>query len=697
MVCDPADNNLNPPNFGPPPFIPGFGFPFVSGLPFPDVKLPDGIPEDLLALIQEILANIPGGKLLPNMTEYSKTVLDFLASILNQLGPYLALYNFLQALLNMITCIIDVLCSLMNPFSLIKALNRLFKRCLPNFLNLFPWLALIAMIIALLLLLLALIEYLINAILALIRDIIENLILLGKVIQVKGTESDIIAAARKIAMLLCMIEQLFAILIAFQAILAIIKSLAGIAGRFACSSGGGDDSGCCSDDVCPPFIRQNPDGLTGTFGYLSYHKEVQNSLTGPLVGLVLPPARTESWQFLDLQTQQFNINDIITPIDGNIFWPEGRSYEAGSNIKKVPYLADLTMFLDPTVFGIAGPSRTFFIRDTVVIKKPYIGVFDFQGNTITSPDYVLNGTVLIQGGLVFEQDKTTPVMVGGKQATLNTFIHQSPTIGIPASEDGYFINNIQYTLKINHAALMEQNIITAGCIPELESEINVVNAVIAPQLAPVIDKLNGAGLPDPAATVTCLEAALNKFRKNVSIESAAIMQAEMLACLNGLKSQTIQTYNACLESGVSQFTSTYVLNPTIQFVNKPIKVSVTLKDPTGTVITERMPQESRSHIAELITADITFGHISGFAYDGYQDFTADITSSEAGSGDITISYNGNVLSIVQGQDDDNVPTSIIPNIQNYQFVGAGSYGGIVGGAVPVPRRDESDVSSGGGG
>jgi len=105
MVCDPNDLNLNPIVLPPPPFIIPFGFPFAPpAIPFPDISLPEGIPEDLIKLIRDFLAFIPGGPLRANITEFFKTVLDVISSLLNQLGPYLALYRFFIALLNMIGC-----------------------------------------------------------------------------------------------------------------------------------------------------------------------------------------------------------------------------------------------------------------------------------------------------------------------------------------------------------------------------------------------------------------------------------------------------------------------------------------------------------------------------------------------------------------------------------------------------------------
>lgn len=685
MPCSPSDISLNPVVLPPPPAIPGFGLPFVSGLPFPDIKLPDGIPEDFLALVKQLAALIPGGKLFATQTNFSKDILDVLASLLNQLGPYLAIYNFFQALLNMILCIMDVLCSLMNPFALISALNRLFKNCLPDFLNLFPWLALIAMIIALLLLLLALLDYLLSQILAIIRDIIENLLLLAEAVQVNATESDIIAAARKIAMLLCMIEQLFAILIAFQAIMAIIESLAHIGGRSVCSPGDGSDSSCCSDEFCPPFIRQNPDGLTGTQGTLIYFSQVNNDVSA-FPALVLPPARNENWQFTDIQNQLYNIKDIITPINGAIYWPEGKSYIFDSNIKKIPYLVDMMITVDPAVFGLAslGKDRQFFIQDCVVLNKPYIGIYDFVGNLGASTD---NGTVQIAGGKVFENDKTTPVIVNGSQANLNDFIHFPVKTGMPSINDGYNINNIEYTLKLNHPALLEQNIITTGCIPSISSESAIANVVATP-LSTVISRIGS--LPNIGGTIDCLTAALAAFRANVSPTTAVDFQAAVTACINGLKNQTVTAYNAAISGGASQFQTTLTLDPVVQFTGQPIKVSITLKDPGGTIISQNIPLVSQPVIASLISGVATFGQLSPFVYDGSESFIADLTSSQPGSGQLTASFENNVISIIVGQNNANVTTSIEPNIKDYQFVGRPVFA--AGEADPIPRRDEGDVS-----
>src|SRR5208337_101311 len=125
---------------------------------------------------------------------------------------------FFLPILNLIICIIEVLCSLMNPFKVISALRRLFTQCLPPFLNLFPIFALIIMIISLLLLLLALIEYIIAQILKFVQAILRNLNALIIAFQT-ANDTAIMAIALKLGSLLCIFQNLFVLLSLFSVII----------------------------------------------------------------------------------------------------------------------------------------------------------------------------------------------------------------------------------------------------------------------------------------------------------------------------------------------------------------------------------------------------------------------------------------------------------------------------------------------
>ena len=676
MVCDPNDNTLNP-FVIPPPQFPGFGLPFCAPqIPFPDFTLPAGIPEDLLNLIKSLIARIPGGPFFGNITNFTKDVMDVIASLLNQIAPYLGLYRFLQALLNMIICIIEVFCSATNPFAMLRAIRRLFKTCLPDFLALFPWLALLAMIIALLLLLLALIDYLIAQILAIINDIIKDLIRLGEAIGFNNAEAQL-AEARKIAQLLCLIEQLFAILVAFQAILAIIQALLQLAGKQVCAK---SSDGCCPDDVCPPFIFNSPNGFSGISGEFVYQKELDNDATLLPPGIVLPPIRTERWQFFDSSSSPYKFADIITPIDEATFWPEGKSYQADTSLKKAPYTLDMTVTANPAAFNHPDPigtERPFKIKNIIVTLRPTTSFTNYTGST--TPEST--GVIRLEGGLVYEEDGTTPFNISGTQATVNTFFHSDPGIGVPASDDGYYFFNASWTLNISHPVLVGENIITLGCDPSFQTEASLLNATLLPL---TIDLT----LPDVGSTLNCLTDSMARIRANVSAENLAIEQAVMQACLNNLKDQTLAAYKSAIDQGSNQYNSTITLDTDIQFVSKPIRVSVVLNDTGNNTISANMPSSVQAEVAAKLVGLPTLGQMSAFVYDGYQAFDSQLTSKAAGDGSLTVTFNGNVLSTIINRDDPDATTSIIPNVKTYTFVGipvSATEGGI-------PRRDETDVA-----
>lgn len=417
MVCDPNDNSFDLQDPGPGPSIPGLGLPFsFPKIPFRDLSIPEGIPEDILDLIERLFALFPAGiKFEVNADARMSGVWDALASLFNEIAPFLAWYKFIQALLDIILCIIDVLCALLSPWALVRAIRRLFKQCLPNFLAMFPWLALLIMILALILLLIALIEYIILVIIAYIQQIIENIQVLLRAITVADADA-IFAAVTKFSNLLCLIEQLFAILLAIAALFAIIRPLMGIAGRSVCAKG---DS-CCTEDFCPTFIEQG--GIDGTVvsrtGKLIYHRRLEPNRPNDPDGILnflnitgWPAIRDERWQFVDddpngekeaapsaiseellieqseaqqdadvaaealnqisgngpvtaevdaggeavqeTQLDKFKFLDIITPSPelGFTYWPDNEVYENNANIIRVPYLMDMNISVDPRDFG----------------------------------------------------------------------------------------------------------------------------------------------------------------------------------------------------------------------------------------------------------------------------------------------------------------------------------------------------------
>src|ERR1035437_7480603 len=142
--------------------------------------------------------------------------------LLDQFMPFLLLYKFFLPVLNIIICIIEVLCSLMNPFALIRAITRLFRTCIPELLAIFPVFAMVIMAISLLLLLLSLIEYLVEQVLKLVKVLLRNINALNNAFQ-SNNENGVLAIAKKIGALLCMFQNLFVLFAVFNIIIQVIK------------------------------------------------------------------------------------------------------------------------------------------------------------------------------------------------------------------------------------------------------------------------------------------------------------------------------------------------------------------------------------------------------------------------------------------------------------------------------------------
>lgn len=719
MICSPSELSINPPVFPPVPNL--FGFPTSPfQISLPNITIPTGLIQDLLDLLNRFGTILPWG-FKPNIDEFTKTILDLLASLFNQIAPFLSFYSFIMALFNLILCIIEVLCAIPNPFAIASAMVKLFTQCLPPFINLFPFLALIAMIIALLLLLLALIEYIIAAIIAFIEALIANLIVLGEGFALQDAEATL-AAINKIADIMCLIQNLMAIFVALGAILAIIQALALFAGGTVCDDG----AACCTPVVCPPFIKDGP--FSGTKGYLKYYSQIGADFDSIFANLdfpdgfsssifgSIPPVRRERWQFVDTDSTTIHqFKEIITPavdltqfppLVVSSFWPDGTTFDGYSEATKMPYNVDLRILINPSRFistDIQG-ERYMRIKGCGVVHRPIIGLLNYQEQTdfltLLDPAFI-NGTLDLVGGLVYEDDGTTPYnLLDGTQAKLDTFIHNpaSNAIAPASSEDGIEFNDIEFTFTPNYGVLMQFMLITAGCLSEVSIEKTIFNSIIVSddvravvqklQPAPAGKKVPSTGiLPNVDGAQNCVLDALNSFKNNVSIENAATFKAAVETCLNDLKDQTLAVYCGAVRAAVSQFTSTFSLDTNVQFTTRAIDVNVVLRDPAGVNIALNMPQTC--DIAQFIKGVASLGTVSKFVYNPNGSFDADLRSLTAGSGILSVEFDNKVLSTITKRvpatsTEPAIPTTITEQELTYQFVEVVS--------EPAVRRDDIDVA-----
>ncbi len=711
--CSPLDISISVPSGPSGPALPGFGIPFSLKLPNLN-PLPDNFPEDLLGLLEKLQLLVPPGALKgPLNPNFGKDVFDAIMKMLDQFMPFLMLYKFFLPILELILCIIEVLCALMNPFKLIKALTRLFTICIPAVLNLFPIFAIICMIISLLLLLLALIEYIILQIIKFIKMILKNILALKKAIE-KGDANAIKSIAHKLGSILCIFQNLFVLFAIFNIIIKIFKDLLSLAFRLPpCDDGeSDDDDGCCTPDVCPEIVKNKYTRSTGTF---KYFETVNVTTTIPGVNI---DVRKESWQFFDLQqtqAQQFrNIFDAhdVTVSPKPIFFPTDSVYTAQTAIKQAPYVIDLKMFYSPSHWGRNGPARYIQFKNCIVTNVPTTKLINGDLTTSLSlkKSDIPNGVVTLAGGLGFEDDGYTKLKGFsddgtseiGDQATIENFFHkkireETPPIPptIPPTKflvkklsptDGYTFNNVTYTFKPNMSPLLNKNIITLGCVPELSIAKKLAEELYVGDMrlkSVLVSKVLNNNFPDPQEAQECLQTAITAFRTNINEASAAELEATCNICLNKLKNDTKNALKDLIGIGVDSSKSTFTLTPKIQFTTKPIIVTVDLYETNGLSITKGIPEDIANDIAARIKSQITFGKISHFKYDGNQSFIAELTSDEPGNGTNMISFDNNILSKnTLPKDSTEVPTRSLQSI-DYQFI----YAPVSGAVVPTGEGD----------
>lgn len=702
MPCSPNDVSLTVPSGPSGPAIPGFGVPFTLNLPNIS-PFPDGFPEDLLDILNKLQLLIPPGALKPQLNpNFGKDVFDGIMKLLDQFMPFLMLYKFFLPVLNLIICIIEVICSLLNPFALVGAIIRLFRTCIPEFLNLFPVFAMIIMIISLLLLLLALIIYLIEQILKLVKALLRNILALQKAFQ-NGDANGVLAVAKKIGSLLCMFQNLFVLLAIFSIIIDIIKNILKLVFAIPpCGSG----SDCCNPETCPAIVKSQYTRTTGTFKYLGQ--------VGVQTSVVLPPPfgnlnfniRNETWQLFDgsqEQAQKFrNIFDAfdVTSSPKPIFFPTDSVYNNQTDPKQAPYLVDLRLFYNPTSWGRLGLPRFIKFTDCIMTKVPSTKLLEGDNST----QDVNNGVALIAGGKGFEDDGTTPltgfdtdgVTPISSQATLENFLHQpanNSPIPVLSINDGYTFQDAEYTFKPNIAPLFQKNLVTLGCIPDIALNREFIANVFAGDVGLKSAQLGAITFPDPAGAQDCLAAAIATLRSNITVEGVAQFQATTNICLQKLKDDTNRALHDTIGVGFDPCKSTFTLAPPIQFTSKPIIVSVSLNERNGISLVTGLSPDVANDLAAKVKGHATFGDIGNFSYDGYQFFTAQLTSDVAGKGQMMVSFDNNTFCTNNIPSDTTIPPTHDLQVQDYQFIYSPS-------PIPTaegdtdgrPRRDEGDLA-----
>lgn len=669
-------------------------------------SIPAGFPEDLLNLFNTFQFLIPPGIIKPSPhPNFTKDIFDAILSMMDQFFPFLMLYKFFLPVLNLIICIIEVLCALMNPFALISAINRLFSQCIPEFLNLFPIFALVIMIISLLSLLLSLIEYIASQILKLVNDILRNINALNKAFQ-DADANGVLAIAQKLGALLCAFQNVFVLLSIFNVVIEVIKDILRLSFPIPpCESG--SNSGCCSTTTCPEIIANNYTRTTGVFQYLPFVGAGFSNGSFNIPGSAVE-YRGETWQLYDpgqTQAQAFsniyNAFDIPSSVNPKpIFFPTDSIYTATTAVKQAPYTINLRLFYNPAAWGRPGTPRYIRFDNCIMLQVPSPNLVNYNNANISEP----TGVIYVAGGLGYEDNNTT-ILTGfasngttaiSAQATLNNFLHKpeeilyNQTSAVVLPNDGYTFSNATYTFTPNQEVLFNKQITTLGCEPGIALNRTFVNTVlfgnVAVQTATLNGLVNSNNFPDPNAALLCLTTALDGLRSNLSNQGVAQFQATSTLCLNTLQNAANTSLTAMVGIGFNPCTSTMSLAPVVQFTSEKIVVSVNLNENSGLSLTQNLPATVAATLAQQIKGFPTFGEISNFTYDGYQVFTAEISSPDAGSGLLMVSFDNQIFCTNTLSADTSVPSTHTLQQLPYQFVYSPSA------PSGEPRRDPGDVA-----
>jgi len=443
--------------------------------------------------VDKLECTCPGGaKIKPSpLPSATVNIGDVIADQSRLLSSFTSAYSMIITILKMIGCIIEVLCSINNPFLLIPALIRLFGTCLPDFILLFPQLAVPAIIVCLLKIILAIVEYILEVLLPLLLDIIENLSIIVDAFD-SGNADAQAALAFKIAGLMKELYNVIGILSALAALFIMIKALLELLKDFSlpCGGAGGACFGC-GDDQCPAAIKQR--SLDGSDGVLTFF----TTGTGPL-------------DFELRFSSTARRNDFLTIRD---FFPPGVDYSSITDRDKIAYVLDAYQvtgtppsvvndesyvvtsvrsngsleiealqreflsdgYLSNLVGGVALVSNQDirFGTDTDTFDSSWVGRYL---EIVDSFNTAQSGTYRIQQvydgyNVRLNDGSTIWTYPGGSDPAAYIEWRQANYFSSSIAGSGYF-----FSLDINHEELLKYGLIGVGCHPAVSASRDSTNA-----------------------------------------------------------------------------------------------------------------------------------------------------------------------------------------------------------------------------
>lgn len=422
-------------------------------------------------------ANIRPSGLLPSGTI---NIGDAIADITSHLTSFANGYSIILTILQMIGCIIEVICAISNPFAVIPAVIRLFTECIPAFILIFPIFIVPCIILCFIKIVIAIVSYILESVIPVILDIIENIQNLTEAFAQANPDAQT-AIAFKISGLIQELRSILGILAVLGAIFDMIKALIRVGSGIPCGSGPGGACIACGDEFCPSLIQSG--SISGTDGVMTVFFGADGfSFTLRFTS----PSRADDFRtirdFFPVGLDYASITEeeipYIITVEGNSFAITSVDAAGGANLLNISterlddgYLSS-TVKGDPTDIILSDPYIRFgtdtptFSASMVGGSIPrYIDILETRDGASTN-----SGTWEIvefydEYNVRIEHDGTPATWLGSNSALdqdghlLWRLVPTPPTAG----------SGQTFTVDINHEELYRHGVIGVGCHPAIKA------------------------------------------------------------------------------------------------------------------------------------------------------------------------------------------------------------------------------------
>lgn len=527
---------------------------------------------------------------------------DIIADHARVLSNFTSAYSVFTIMMRMISCIIDVLCAVANPFSMVSAMARLFGECLPEFLLIFPQFAIVAIILCYIKIIVSIIEYIFETLAPLLTDLLANINDLINAFAFNNTDAQA-AVAFKIASLVKEIYSIVGILSALAALSVMINAILALGVAPPCGGSGGSCSGC-GDDQCPSTIQN--DDLEGTDGVMIVIFGEQ--LFNFELRFFSSSAQSSLLQIRDFFPRGLNYNELeldkipykIT-IDGDDFAITGVDSGGTAILFQIPneqrtdgYLSSVVVA--PTVLAADqirfGTDTPFF--DSATHTNKYLELLEKrEGSAATNSGTWYIDTVLDEYNVILDKDPSGTGSAFDGYAIANPTNHIYWRLANIAPGVG---GNKTFLLDINHEELVRHGLIGLGCHPAVKTSLDSTN-----NRFPDAANISFPTFPDLDSIIASTTACLNGMApENITSQyvldnygTIATGAADLQECLEGI----LQPFQDDLEDFASQVytrifdreNTTFTATPETQEVGKTITVSVIALDIYGNPLGTDLP------------------------------------------------------------------------------------------------------------